>query len=76
MRDVLRKCFVGKAGQQALEILDTVFLEMERERESLMKRAYSEHPLEPEFDGVGIGISTQPLKRARKTRREAPRGKA
>lgn len=76
MRDVLRKCFVGKAGQQALEILDTVFLEMERERESLMKRAYSEHPLEPELDGVGIGISTQPLKRARKTRREAPRGKA
>jgi hypothetical protein len=66
MREVLRKCFVGKAGQQALEILDTVFLEMERERENLIKKACAAHPSEPDLDEAETGNSTRPVKRSKK----------
>jgi DNA-binding MarR family transcriptional regulator len=80
MREVLRKCFSSETGKQALEILDTVFMEMERERESLMKKAYSEHPLEPELEEAGTGNSTRPGKRGKPAHavahRPKPRGKS
>ena len=50
MRALLRKCFEGKAGQEALEILDAVYLEMERERENLLKKVFIEHPVELDLE--------------------------
>jgi len=47
MREVLRKCFEGKGGHEALEILDTVYVEMERERENLLRSVWTQHPAEP-----------------------------
>ncbi len=47
MRAVIRKCFAGQAGQDALEILDTIYSEMERERECLMKKACMALPAAP-----------------------------
>jgi DNA-binding MarR family transcriptional regulator len=58
MRALLRKCFSGKAGEEALEILDMVYVAMEHERENLLKRAYVDHPPGPDFgkaDGAGSG---------------------
>ena len=52
MRALLRKCFAGKAGQEALGILDTVYAEMERERDNLLKKVYIDHPAELGLDGV------------------------
>jgi DNA-binding MarR family transcriptional regulator len=52
MRALLRKCFSGKAGQEALEILDSVYAEMTRERENLLQKA-SAHPIiESDFHEV------------------------
>lgn len=51
MRDLLRNAFSGEAGQQALEILDTVFNQMQSERKRLLQKASSDHALEPELDG-------------------------
>jgi DNA-binding MarR family transcriptional regulator len=39
MRDLLRNAFSGEAGQQALEILDTVFNQMQNERMRLLEKA-------------------------------------
>jgi DNA-binding MarR family transcriptional regulator len=47
MRQVIHKCFAGKAGQEALEILDAVYSEMEQARESLLKKSWMQ-PTEPE----------------------------
>jgi len=58
MRAVLRKCFEGKAGQEALEILDAVYLEMERERENLLKKVFIEHPVEADLDEASGGESS------------------
>ena len=57
MRALLRKCFSGKAGEEALEILDTVYVEMERERENLIQRAYMDHPLGPDYGKVDTAAS-------------------
>jgi DNA-binding MarR family transcriptional regulator len=50
MRALLRKCFAGKGGQEALEILDSVYAEMERARENLLKKANPDYPTQPDFD--------------------------
>jgi len=50
MRALLRKCFSGKAGEEALEILDTVYVEMERERANLLQKTYMDHPIAPDYD--------------------------
>jgi len=39
MREVLRKAFSGEAGKQALDILDKVFNEMQKERERLLQKS-------------------------------------
>ena len=52
MRALLRKCFSGKAGQEALEILDAVYEAMERERELLLQKPYADHALDRDFDEV------------------------
>lgn len=52
MRTLLRQCFSGKAGQEALEILDTVYEAMGRERELLLQKPYADHPLDRDFDDV------------------------
>src|SRR5262245_48852214 len=57
MRALLRKCFSGKAGEEALEILDTVYVEMERERENLIQRAYMDHPLGPDYGKADAAAS-------------------
>jgi DNA-binding MarR family transcriptional regulator len=57
MRALLRKCFSGRAGEEALEILDTVYVEMERERENLLKRAYMDHPLGPDHGKADAAAS-------------------
>lgn len=44
MRALLRKSFAGNDGQQALEILDCVYTEMEEARGRLLKNAYIEDP--------------------------------
>ncbi len=46
MRALLRKCFSGEAGQEALEILDAVYSEMTRERENLLRKATADHRIE------------------------------
>lgn len=38
LREVLRKCFSGNAGERALEILDTVYAEMTGERQRLLEK--------------------------------------
>jgi DNA-binding MarR family transcriptional regulator len=50
MRALLRKCFAGKTGQEALEILDAVYVEMERERAKLLQKTYMDHSIEPDYD--------------------------
>jgi DNA-binding MarR family transcriptional regulator len=50
MRALLRKCFSGKAGEEALEILDTVYVEMERERAKLLQKTYMDRPIAPDYD--------------------------
>jgi len=50
MRKVLRGCFAGKAGQEALEILDSVYVAMESERENLLKKTFIDHAFEAEHD--------------------------
>jgi DNA-binding MarR family transcriptional regulator len=50
MRDVLRNCFTGDAGQQALEILDNVFNEMQREREKFLGTPSHDHTAQTEAD--------------------------
>lgn len=49
MRELLRKCFSGDAGQQVLEILDNIFNEMQSERERLLHASTSDHAVEPEY---------------------------
>jgi DNA-binding MarR family transcriptional regulator len=70
IRVLLRRCFAGKAGEEALETLDTVYVLMEHERENLLKRTYPDHPPGPghgEADGDGSGSDSQrpPRKRRR-----------
>ena len=65
MRALLRKCFSGKAGEEALEILDMVYVAMEHERENLLQRATMDHQLGPDYskaDGAasGSGSHRQP----------------
>lgn len=55
MRDLLRNAFSGEAGQQALEILDTVFHQMQTERMRLIENANFVQALEPEFDETEAG---------------------
>jgi DNA-binding MarR family transcriptional regulator len=50
MREVLRKCFAGDAGQQALEILDNVFNEMQHEREKFLGKPNHDYTAETEAD--------------------------
>lgn len=40
MRQVIRKCFAGRDGQEALAILDSVYSEMEEARENLLKKSW------------------------------------
>jgi DNA-binding MarR family transcriptional regulator len=70
MRALLRKCFAGKAGEEALETLDSVYDLMEHERESLLKRTYMEHPSRPDYgqaddDASGSESPGPPRKRRR-----------
>lgn len=63
MRALLRKCFSGKAGEEALEILDSVYVEMEHERENLLQRAHVDHLLEPDHgkaDSTTSGSDSHP----------------
>ena len=83
MRELLRKCFSGKAGQEALEILDNVYVEMERERANLQQKAYMDHPIEQDYDEAAgaasrsaqagrrgnSGLAATPLIRPRKKTR-------
>jgi DNA-binding MarR family transcriptional regulator len=39
MREVLRQCFAGEAGEQAMLILDRVFTQMQRAREDLLQKS-------------------------------------
>jgi DNA-binding MarR family transcriptional regulator len=57
MRILLNKSFSGEGGQQALEILDQVYREMQREREHLIKRLAPDHRLEPEYVVVDTEVS-------------------
>jgi DNA-binding MarR family transcriptional regulator len=50
MRALLQKCFSGKGGQEALEILDKVYSEMDRERDNLLKKVYTDHPLDRDVE--------------------------
>jgi DNA-binding MarR family transcriptional regulator len=75
MRELLRKCFSGKGGQEALEILDMVFAEMERERENLLKKVFAEHPVEADLQEV-VRVKVPAAEngsRAKLTRAAAPR---
>jgi hypothetical protein len=70
IRALLRRCFAGKAGEEALETLDTVYVLMEHERENLLKRTYTDHPLEPDHgeaagDASDSGSQHPPRKRRR-----------
>ena len=70
IRALLRKCFAGKAGEEALETLDTVYVLMEHERENLLKRTYTDHPPGPDHaaadgDASGSGSQRPPRKRRR-----------
>ena len=49
MRALLRNCFAGEAGQEALEILDRVYVDMERERAKLLQKTYMDHPIAPDY---------------------------
>ncbi len=60
MRQVIRKCFAGRGGQEALEILDTVYSEMEQARENLLKKSWTQ-PGEPE-PGPQPGIASHKKK--------------
>jgi DNA-binding MarR family transcriptional regulator len=73
-RELLRKSFSGEAGQRALEILDQVFTEMQRERENLLQKANSNHLVESEFDEVAPKSSrpTQPRRLAKNGRETKP----
>jgi DNA-binding MarR family transcriptional regulator len=73
MRAVLRRCFAGKAGQEALQILDTVYGEMERERENLLKRGSMEYPLQGKLEGAKNEISAPPASRGKSARIAPPR---
>jgi DNA-binding MarR family transcriptional regulator len=75
MRSLLSKCFAGKAGQEALEILDTVYAEMERERENLLRKVYTGHPIEASFEQLRRAKSIAPENehRAKSARAAAPR---
>ena len=65
IRALLRKCFAGKAGEEALETLDTVYVLMEHERENLLKRAYLDHP--PTDDGISASGSDRPRRKSRRS---------
>jgi DNA-binding MarR family transcriptional regulator len=75
MRAMLRKCFAGKTGQEALEILDTVYAEMDRERENLFKKAFMEQPPVKELtEQPSIASHTKKTRsRARSKRPDAAR---
>jgi DNA-binding MarR family transcriptional regulator len=67
IRALLRRSFAGKAGEEALETLDTVYVLMEHERENLLKRAYMDHPVGPDYgkadgDASAAGSHRQPRK--------------
>jgi DNA-binding MarR family transcriptional regulator len=69
IRVLLRRCFAGKAGEEALETLDTLYVLMEHERENLLKRAHMDHPPRPadgtaEGDAAGSG-SHRPARKSR-----------
>jgi DNA-binding MarR family transcriptional regulator len=64
-RELLRKSFSGEAGQRALEILDQVFTEMQRERENLLQKANLNQPVGPELDEVAPKNSRPPQPRRR-----------
>lgn len=80
MRTLLNKCFAGQAGQDALEILDSIYGEMERARECLLKKASMElHAAQPsdqqaqispvtrkKAPRVGTGRTAAPLARRKK----------
>lgn len=75
MRALLRKCFAGKAGQEALEILDSVYAEMERARENLLKRANPDYPAQSDLHEAEGAESpaAQNGRRVQSTRTAAPR---
>ena len=52
MRNVLRQCFAGEAGNQALDILDRVFTQMQYERESLLQKSNPEFRMRPDRETV------------------------
>lgn len=57
MREILRESFSGEAGQQALEILDKVFNDMQLERERLLQKSASDSSMQPEADEAETGES-------------------
>lgn len=75
MRVVLRKCFEGKAGQDALDILDAVYAEMERERENLLQKVFADHAAEPDLDKLA-NANAHPVNVAARVKRGASRGAA
>jgi len=50
MRNVLRQCFSGEEGEQALKILDRVFTQMQGERETLLQKSDPEFRMKPDRD--------------------------
>ncbi len=50
IRELLRKCFSGDAGLQALEVLDNVFDEMQRAREKLIGEVNADRTAETQAD--------------------------
>ena len=47
MRNELQQCFSGEEGRQALDILDRVFTQMQRERETLLQKSNPEFRMRP-----------------------------
>jgi DNA-binding MarR family transcriptional regulator len=54
MRNVLQQCFSGEEGKQALNILDRVFTQMQRERETLLQKSNPEFRMRPDREAAII----------------------
>lgn len=52
LRKTLRQCFSSDDGQRALEILDEVFAQMQRERENLLQKSNPEFWMRPEAEAA------------------------
>lgn len=54
MRTLLRQCFSGEEGEQALKILDRVFNHMQRDREILLQKTNPEFRMKPDREAAEV----------------------